>query len=170
VRVCNDVFYSDLLPDIVRCLADNKWRVREAAAQTLNAFGRRGINELFRYFIVASDRYAAEQIIEEIQRTGLVRGILEELSTGGEEAGLAQDVCRKMALMGKTTLLNQAVAANIAPEARILLMEALMEAPTTEFLNMLAVLSKKDTGPVGAKAGTLLRQSSQRGPAPPARG
>jgi len=170
VRVCNDVFYSDLVPDIVRCLADTKWRVREAAAQTLNAFGHRGINELFRYFIVAKDRYAAEQIMEEIQRTGLVRGILEELSQGGEEAGLAQDVCRKMALMGRTTLLHQAVAANIAPEARILLMEALMEAPTTEFLNLLATLSKKDTGPVGAKAGSLLRQSAQKGPAPPSRG
>jgi hypothetical protein len=49
-------------------------------------------------------------------------------------------------------------------------MEALMEAPTTEFLNLLAALAKKDTGPVGAKAGSLLRQSTQRGSAPPARG
>lgn len=170
VRVCNDVFYSDLVPDIVRCLADNKWRVREAAAQTLNAFGYRGINELFRYFIVAKDRYAAEQIMEEIQRTGLIRRILDELSKGGEDAGLAQDVCRRMALMGKTTLLTQAVAANIAPEARILLMEALMEAPTNEFLNLLAAISKKDTGPVGAKAGSLLRQSAQGGSAPLSRG
>jgi HEAT repeat protein len=170
VRVCNDPFYSDLVPDIVRCLADNKWRVREAAAQTLSAFGHRGSNELYRYFIVAKDSYAAEQIAEEVQRTGNIRTLLEELSGGGEEAGLAQDVCRKMTLMGKTTLLTQAVAANIAPEARILLMEALMEAPTQDFLNLLATLSKKDTGPVGAKAGSLLRQSAQRGPAPPSRG
>jgi uncharacterized membrane protein len=170
VRVCNDPFYSDLVPDIVRCLADNKWRVREGAAQTLSAFGHRGSNELYRYFIVAKDRYAAEQITEEIQRTGMIRTLLEELSGGGEEAGLAQDVCRKMTLMGKTTLLTQAVAANIAPEARILLMEALMEAPTQDFLNLLATLSKKDTGPVGAKAGSLLRQSAQRGSAPPSRG
>lgn len=169
VRVCNDAFYSDLVPDIVRCLADNKWRVREAAAQTLSAFGHRGTNELYRYFIVAKDRYAAEQITEEIQRTGLIRDILEELAKGGEDAGLAQDVCRKMALMGKTTLLTQAVAANIAPEARILLMESMMEAPTQEFLNLLATLAKKDTGPVGTKADSLLRQSG-RGFAPPARG
>ncbi len=170
VRVCNDPFYSDLVPDIVRCLADNKWRVREGAAQTLSAFGHRGANELYRYFIVAKDRYAAEQITEEIQRTGMIRTLLEELSGGGEEAGLAQDVCRKMTLMGKTTLLTQAVAANIAPEVRILLMEALMEAPTQDFLNLLATLSKKDTGPVGAKAGSLLRQSAPRGSAPPSRG
>ena len=170
VRVCNDPFYSDLVPDIVRCLADNKWRVREGAAQTLSAFGHRGANELYRYFIVAKDRYAAEQIAEEVQRTGMIRTLLEELSGGGEEAGLAQDVCRKMTLMGKTTLLTQAVAANIAPEARILLMEALMEAPTPDFLNLLATLSKKDTGPVGAKAGSLLRQSAPRGSAPPSRG
>ena len=166
VRVCNDPFYSDLVPDIVRCLADNKWRVREAAAQTLSAFGHRGANELYKYFIVAKDRYAAEQVTEEIQRTGMIRTLLEELSGGGEEAGLAQDVCRKMTLMGKTTLLTQAVAANIAPEARILLMEALMEAPTQDFLNLLATLSKKDTGPVGAKAGSLLRQSAQGGSLP----
>jgi len=166
VRVCNDPFYSDLVPDIVRCLADNKWRVREAATQTLSAFGHRGTNELYRYFIVAKDRYAAEQITEEIQRTGLIRDILEELAKGGEDAGLAQDVCRKMALMGKTTLLTQAVSANIAPEARILLMESMMEAPTQEFLNLLATLSKKDTGPVGAKAGSLLRQA-QKGPSFP---
>ena len=34
----------------------------EAAAQTLSAFGHRGTNELYRYFIVAKDRYAAEQM------------------------------------------------------------------------------------------------------------
>lgn len=170
VRVCNDAFYSDLVPDIVRCLADNKWRVREAAAQTLSAFGHRGTNELYRYFIVAKDRYAAEQITDEIQRTGLIRDILEELAKGGEDAGLAQDVCRKMALMGKTTLLTQAVAANIAPEARILLMESMMEAPTQEFLNLLASLAKKDTGAVGSKAASLLRQAGPRGSAPPSRG
>ena len=142
-------------------------RVREGAAQTLSAFGHRGTNELYRYFIVAKDRYAADQITDEIQRTGLIRDILEELAKGGEDAGLAQDVCRKMALMGKTTLLTQAVSANIAPEARILLMESMMEAPTQEFLNLLATLAKKDTGPVGAKAGSLLRQAQKGGPAYP---
>ena len=63
-----------------------------------------------------------------------------------------------------------AVSANIAPEARILLMESMMEAPTQDFLNLLATLSKKDTGPVGAKAGSLLRQSTQGRSAPPSRG
>ena len=38
VRVCNDPFYSDLVPDIVRCLADNKWRGRGDANPAPRAF------------------------------------------------------------------------------------------------------------------------------------
>jgi len=162
VRVCADRYYGDLIPDVLRCLSDQKWRVREAAVQTLAAFGVAGLNEMFRYFAATTDRYESEQIAEEIQRTGLVDQVLTSLASGGEAARLADAVCRKMALMGKNSLLTTAVAARIPPEARLLLMEALLVAPTPRLMSILETLAETDGGPVGQKAKDLLRLAISR--------
>jgi HEAT repeat protein len=162
VRVCGDRYYGDLIPDILRCLSDSKWRVREAAVGTLRAFGMAGLNELFRYFAATSDRYESEQIAEEIQRTGMIEQLVTALASGGEASRLADAVCRKMATMGKTSLLLNAVAARIPQEARILLMDALMVAPTAKYMSILETLAETDGGPVGDKARDLLRQAVSR--------
>ena len=162
VRVCGDRYYGDLIPDILRCLSDAKWRVREAAVGTLTAFGMAGLNELFRYFAATSDRYESEQIAEEIQRTGMIEQLVTALASGGEGSRLADAVCRKMTTMGKTSLLTNAVAARIPQEARMLLMEALMVAPTAKYMSILETLAETDGGPVGERARDLLRQAVSR--------
>lgn len=162
VRACADRYYGELVPDMIRRLTDVRWRVREAAVKALAAFGASGCNELYRYFIRSEDQYVSEQITEEIQRGGLMTDLVAALSHGGEDRELAVAVAKKMALMGKTSLLTAAVATLSQPEPRILLMDALMLAPTEPFLAVLETLAAEDPGPVGDKARSLLHAAETR--------
>ncbi|MGH9509321.1 MAG: HEAT repeat domain-containing protein, partial [Terriglobales bacterium] len=171
VRMCGDRYYGDLIPEVLKCMADNRWRVREAAVKTLGAFGVAGLSELYKYFVSTGERYESEQIAEEIQRTGLVDNLLTALGSGGETSRLAEAVCRKLTVMGKTSLLTNAVAQRIPTEARLLLMEALMAAPTPRYVAILETLAETDGGPVGQKARDLQRQvASRSGAIPSTRG
>lgn len=156
VRACADRYYAGLIPDMVARLGDTRWRVREAAVKTLAAFGTSGSNELYRCFTKTKDQYVSEQITEEIQRGGLTVDLVAALTMGGEDRDLAMGVCRKMALMGKSSLLVSAVASLAEPEPRILLMDALMLAPTEQFLSVMDTIAQSDPGPVGDKARRLL--------------
>jgi HEAT repeat protein len=162
VRACQDRFYVELVPDMVRRLSDTRWRVREAAVRALAAFGTSGSNELYRYFVATKDQYVSEQITEEIQRSGLTADIVAALAHGGEDRDLAMAVAKKMALMGKVSLLTSAVAGLTQPEPRILLMDALILSPTQQFLEVLDVIANQDGGPVGDKARSLLRAAEER--------
>jgi HEAT repeat protein len=161
VRACQDRFYADLVPDMIGRLSDTRWRVREAAVKALAAFGASGSNELYRYFIATRDQYVSEQITEEIQRSGLTADLVAALAHGGEDRDLAMAVAKKMVLMGKSSLLTAAAAGLTQPEPRILLMEALMLAPTEQFLGVLETIANNDGGPVGDKARSLLQAAEQ---------
>ena len=162
VRACQDRYYVELIPDMVRRLSDTRWRVREAAVKALAAFGASGSNELYRYFIGTKDQYVSEQISEEVQRAGLTADIVAALVHGGEDRDLGMAVAKKLTLMGKTSLLTSAVAGLTEPEPRILLMDALMLQPTEEFLVVLDAIGNSDEGPVGDKARSLLQAFEER--------
>src|SRR4051812_25134124 len=162
VRACQDRYYAELVPDMVRRLSDTRWRVREASVKALAAFGTSGSNELYRYFINSKDQYVSEQISEEIQRAGLTADLVAALTHGGEDRDLAMAVAKKLALMGKSSLLTAAIAGLVQPEPRILLMDALMLAPTEEFQGVIETIAGHDRGPVGDKARSLLEAAEQR--------
>ncbi|HTK95678.1 MAG TPA: HEAT repeat domain-containing protein [Terriglobales bacterium] len=162
VRACQDRYYMELVPDMIRRLADTRWRVRESAVKALAAFGTSGSNELYRYFIATKDQYVSEQITEEVQRAGLTADIVAALAHGGDDRDLGMAVAKKMTLMGKTSLLVSAVAGLTEPEPRILLMDALVLSPTDEFLTVLDTIANNDPGPVGDKARGMLQELEQR--------
>jgi len=162
VRACQDRYYAELVPDMVKRLSDTRWRVREAAVKALAAFGTSGSNELYKYFISTKDQYVSEQISEEVQRSGLTADLVAALTHGGEDRDLAMAVAKKLVLMGKASLLTAAVAGLVQPEPRILLMDALMLAPTEQFLMVLDAIANNDGGPVGDKARNLLTIAEQR--------
>jgi HEAT repeat protein len=157
VRACQDRYYGELVPDMVRRLSDTRWRVREAAVKALAAFGASGSNELYKYFIGTKDQYVSEQISEEIQRAGLTADIVAALAHGGEDRDLAMAVAKKLVLMEKTSLLVSATAGLTEPEPRILLMDALMLRPTEDYMVVLDGIANNDDGPVGDKARALLQ-------------
>jgi HEAT repeat protein len=55
-----------------RRLTDSNWRVREAAARAIGARGEEGAGFLLAHFHSTNDRYSREQVVEEIERAGLV--------------------------------------------------------------------------------------------------
>jgi HEAT repeat protein len=158
-RACADRFYAGLTPDLVRLMRDPRWRVREAATQALRAFGGGGLKEVYQQFVESTDRYMCEQVAEEFQRQGIVRELVGELAGGGD-AHLAQDVCKKLVLMQKTSLLTNAmVSPGVPPEARAMIMDALTLAPPPEFYPLLQYIIENDKGPLGFKAESILHSS-----------
>ena len=156
--------YAALMPDLVRRVTDDSWRVREAAVRTLAAFGVSGINEIYRHFTTSTDPYANEQVADEIQRDGLVSDLIGSLVATDASRQLGIATCQKLARMGKGSVLNAAVASLRLPEPRIVLMEALMVAPTDELLELLDLLSRNETGPVAETAARLLQGHAQGTP------
>lgn len=158
VRACADRYYVEIIPDLVRRMSDPKWRVREAATKALTVFGVNGVDELYKFFVTTSDQYSSEQISEEIQRTGLTQDLVAAL-VSKEDSELATAVCQKMTILGKTSLLNTALLSPGVPtDARLLLMEALMTAPTDDFVRNLSQIRMMDEGALGARATFLLQK------------
>lgn len=163
VRACADRYYAALQPDLLERVNDARWRVREAAVRALAALGSAGANRLYREFLASMDQYSSEQITDEVQRTGLMRDLLAALAAGGADAELAAGFCRKMATMGKTSLLVNALLTMESAGSRLMLLEALSSAPNAEFLGILQYLYETDTSEVGARAGFLLQKASTAG-------
>lgn len=171
VRVCADRFYGALVADIVRRLHDERWRVREAAARVVTTFGSSGMNELYRSFLTTEDNYASEQIAEVLQRAGMMPLLLKSLTADPEEAGLAENVCRKMVHMRKTSYMVSALVAQEDQAVCLKLMDLLAEAPTEEFATVVDVLAKDPNNPLGYKAASMMRVSAAAaGASGPARG
>jgi len=73
--------YAAQAAEVARHLTDSHWRVREAVAHCLPAFGSDGLHLMFRQLLLGSDRYGAEQIAEEIEKAGLLPALLGEFSS-----------------------------------------------------------------------------------------
>ena len=161
-RACADRLFLPIAADLLRMLEDPKWRVRESAARALRAMGREGFDELLRRFVGTEDRYTAEQIIDEIQRSGTVEDVVSSLVPGNPDFALAESVCRKMVKMGKTSLLLNALASSGVPdEARAVMMDAIALAPPPEFYPLLQALSQHESA-LGFKASSVLSASAVR--------
>jgi hypothetical protein len=79
-----------------RRLTDTNWRVREAAAQVVSARGQEGIRFLLAHFRATDDRYSREQVVEQLERTGLIPSLLTAFDEpgAGEETRFAPEMVR----------------------------------------------------------------------------
>jgi HEAT repeat protein len=101
--------------DIRECLRDSHWRVREAAIQTLISRGGAGKHHLYEHFLTSPDRATREQIVEVIERTGMMSALVEEYSAGskGVEALLVEQLASAAAPLGLSGVLH-----TLSPEIR----------------------------------------------------
>jgi HEAT repeat protein len=95
--------YLSQAPRVAQRLTDPHWMVREAAARTLLVFGRVGSDHLASHFLSTEDRYSREQIADEMQRAGLIPGLLAQF--GSAEDDVEANVLEQFAQMGKTSYL-----------------------------------------------------------------
>jgi HEAT repeat protein len=158
VRACADRSYAELIPDVLERITESKWRVREAAVRTMASFGIEGIKQLESLFLNTSDRYASEQIAEELQRSGIMIRIIHALvSTSTGEAGLAREVCSKMVALGVISLMTESLIHSQQPHsvrAALLNLLSLSEAP--QVLAALEKIASCADDPLKAKAGKIL--------------
>ncbi len=157
VRAAADAAYPELLPVLVERMTDRRWRVREAAVRALAKLGERAQQMLFREFAASLDRYESEQISEELERSGLLRQVLDDLAAGGTQGQLALGVCRRMVAVGRTARLrSHLLDEGEAAEARLLLLEAFACPPSGETAALLEQIALSGGPPLGARAAELL--------------
>ena len=90
-----------------RRLTDTHWRVREAAAQAIGAHGQEGVNFLLAHFHATDDRYSREQVVEQLERAGLIPSLLRASDEPG--AGEEPRFVGEMMHVGRTALRRSAV-------------------------------------------------------------
>lgn len=158
VRACADRYLPDFIPWIAQRIGDTKWRVREAAVLALSAFGRSGEDEMCRYFIRTSDRYASEQVAEELQRDGVVAELVRTFQDP-EQSSLASSVFQKLILLEKAAVLLHMVTSDDAPlAARLHLLDLLAADESEESLRAISIIAETETGMVGDKAAAILKR------------
>lgn len=81
-RACHS--NSSLIPGIRECLHDSHWRVREAAIATLISLGKRGKQALYASFLTSEARTIRDQIVEAMERRGLIGTLIGDYGEGGE--------------------------------------------------------------------------------------
>jgi HEAT repeats len=157
VRACADPYYSGLIGDTLRRITDERWRVREAAVQTVASFQTEGRQQLEQFFLDTTDRYASEQIGEELQRSGTALQIVSALASPDGEGIRARKVCCKMAELGMVSLMAEELATEQSLDLRTRLLEVLSVSETPQFIDALRRIVAHKADPLKLKAEVLLR-------------
>ena len=157
VRACGDPYYADLIGDILQRITDEKWRVREAAVRMLAGFDRFGWRQLQTVLVNTSDRYASEQIIDELQRSGVVQEVVSELFSS-DSGNQAVDVCSKMVHVGMVSSLTDQLNGNHPLRVRTRLFEVLSKSEAPQFVWALQRIVDSENDPLKSRAELLLRQ------------
>jgi HEAT repeat protein len=105
-----------LLLAVRDCLSDPHWRVREAAMQTLIAFGPSGRQQLYESFLTCDNPTIRQQIVEVIERRGLMGSLIEAYGHGvsGVEALLVEQIASGAAPLGLPAFLRAAAPPMLA--------------------------------------------------------
>jgi HEAT repeat protein len=62
-----------------QAISDSNWQVRRASAEALGKLGLKSVKEFADVMLRSEDRYAREQVAEELQRSGLIYAFIENL-------------------------------------------------------------------------------------------
>ena len=98
------------------CLRDSHWQVREAAIRTLLSLGREGTNQLYEHFLTSPNHTTRKQIVQVIERKGLMFKLVELYSNGtnGVDARMVEQLAIEAAPLGLSEVLR-----TLTPEVRL---------------------------------------------------
>jgi len=142
-RAAGGKFFLPLAPGVAQRITDSHWLVREAAVRSLQEMGEFGIEHIIRTFLSTEDRYAAEQIAEEIQRSGLLAEVLADVTTEGRRRE-ALLVARRLVTLNKITMLLAYLLSPVVPELKMLLARELAACSAPECVEALRRCSQED--------------------------
>ena len=163
-RAAAHKLYLPLAAEVVQRLTDQNWLVREAASKALIQMGDLGADFILEAFIHSQDHYTNEQICEELQRSGLLVTMLDNIPSMGASAVLKDSalversvederytlallVVRKMVATGKITMLLMLLRGPIRSDIKLLLLRELMGSYTPESLETFEVCAETDPDP-----------------------
>lgn len=156
VRACMASQFACLKNELLRCITDRRWRVREAAVEAIASAGDTGLDQLAEQFLATNDRYASEQIAEHLQRSGAMDALLASLAADSPSRS-GGEVCRKLHRLGKVSLLFEAVENHSDPRVRERLFELLAGEPLgAAFVPVLKRLSVRGDDLLKPRAASLL--------------
>jgi FOG: HEAT repeat len=99
--------HDKAVPLLAKRLVDDNWQVRNAAATAVVLTSDNPI-EIFLDTLEATDRYAKESVCEEIQKTGFVYRLIDNLDSPGREGyEKSREVLKIMASLGYGTPLRE---------------------------------------------------------------
>ena len=158
VRACADQYYSPLIADLVQRLMDRRWRVREAAVRTLTSFPDAGRQRLEEFFLATTDRYASEQIADELQRSGAAVEIAMSLAAKDPAGKQSEAVCAKFAQLGMSSLLLELLQnKETQPPVRELLLKIMARVEVPRLDAVLQRIAQDGSDPLQPRAQALLQ-------------
>jgi HEAT repeat protein len=95
------------LAELLRLLADPQRSVRQAALPAILAHGREGLSKVYEQFLKTEDKTLRNQILEELDRAGLLPNLLQKLD--GDSRSLETRVVELIVSMGATRYLQAAL-------------------------------------------------------------
>lgn len=111
---------------LLELLLDSNWQVRSAAANSLRRMGNFVIPALIKMLLQTGDRYAREQIVEELQRTDILERQIDRL--GSKEARVREGASLLLVAAGNSGaigVITRAVKGNPDPGIRMRLIHIL---------------------------------------------
>jgi hypothetical protein len=137
---------------------DAHWRVRQAAVMTLAQSGSQAIERLKTILLNTSDQFASEQIMEQLQLTGVLTSAVAEL--GETDCELSYELCRKAVTLGMDSPVVSALHPE-TPEAVLLrLVQALKGSTHPEYRGQLERLAEHASGTLRARIAEELSSMS----------
>jgi HEAT repeat protein len=144
-RAIGVLAYGRAVRSLVSTMTDESWQVRAAAAAALRHLGDTAVPALTECLFESRDRYAKEQVVEELQRTPLLREQVEALDCASAGAAFAaQRFLREMARHGATTVLLDALRRHPRAGVRRRLAAALGTVDVPRVLAVLHDLAEHD--------------------------
>jgi HEAT repeat protein len=125
-RALGAIAHPRAIAPLVSALTDEYWQVRAAAADALRRLGDLAVPALTHCLFTSRDRYAKEQIVEELQRTSLIQEQIDALDEAHPGAGFAaQRLLREIVRHGATRILLEALRRHPTPAVRLRLIDIL---------------------------------------------
>jgi HEAT repeat protein len=121
-RAACDRFYLPISSVLAQRITDEHWLVREAAVNSLRRM--EGFEQILNLFLATRDRYAAEQIADEVQRSGILTDVLAR-AADRQSLQWTAAVARRMIGLGKPSLILGHLAEPWPTQVKVLLIREL---------------------------------------------
>lgn len=161
-RALANKFFLPVASALALRLNDSYWLVREAAVRSLMEMGDLGTNQIIESFLVSTDRYATEQISEELQRSGLLISLLDTVGEPEQHRQIVL-VIRKMISIKKFAMLLAYLVSPVPSIRKLLLIREMADVVTRDCEQTLWTCAKADPDPaVRAAAMEVLHAQAVR--------